>query len=102
MTKTESNKLIAKFMGIDESMPHDHSGIYPYDSDWNWLMPVYAKIMNLLESDLKGYVDLSQKLYRDTNKDMYDIISNAVSEPNKTLVYLSSIDFIIWYNKNNN
>jgi len=43
----EGNKLIASFMDIDDSMPHDRQGAYLYHSSWDWLMPVVEKIESI-------------------------------------------------------
>ena len=42
----ENNKLIASFMGIDTSIPHDRQNIYMYDISWDWLSTVLQKIQN--------------------------------------------------------
>lgn len=98
----ENNILIARFMGIDESIPHDHQGIYLYHSSWDWLMPVMEKIWNLTGHRNLWYIDLSEIDPNGFISILYnkfhireDSFKNNIEE-----VYGMVITFIKWYNKN--
>lgn len=40
----EGNKLIAEYVCVDESIPHDHQGYYLYHQSMDWLLPTINKI----------------------------------------------------------
>lgn len=103
-TILEKNKLIANFMRWKEQtdpterwfgsfrepigMLHKNTTIEPllFHSDWNWLMPVIEKML-----------DISLNL--DT-MEMYYNITDCI--PNITQTHIAIVDFIKWYNKQNN
>jgi hypothetical protein len=98
MKTTENNKLIAEFMGLIESSisnkfwtekNSEGFGIgqlteLKYDTDWNWLMSVVEKILDIsLELD---------------SMEMYYNITDNIPYINST--YNACIEFIKWYNEN--
>ena len=113
MSKEEilkGNKLIASFMDIDDSIPHDHQGMYLYHSSWDWLMPVVEKIESL------GYIikylstpTLSNRWYiynMEVKKSYYDSVVKVESnyqnnESKLNTYYKGCIEFIKYYNKLN-
>ena len=92
----ENNIIIAKFMGA--TLTKDLQIMYPvyegdssyvkdlkYHSDWNWLMKVIEKILNVsLELD---------------SMEMYYNITDSIPDIVKT--YEKSVEFIKWYNEQN-
>ena len=108
METTENNKLIAEFMGAKEVRKDNFKfpnrtglplqiGTIKYHSDWNWLMAVVDKIKSM-----GYYIDIligawtivqigkgNDKLFR--------------FEKNKTIeaVYAACVEFIEWYNQQN-
>ena len=101
---TENNKLIADFMKlsyIDDTKYIENlkemksNGLYfeqgymtselKYDTDWNWLMKVVEKIL-----------DISLNL---DSMEMYYNITDCI--PNITQAHFAVVDFIKWYNLNN-
>ena len=106
----ENNKLIAEFMGefdkilstsnihswsdapfyyttedTKEKVIKNISKYSKYSKDWNWLMKVVEKMLNVsLELD---------------SMEMYYNITDAIPDITKT--YEKSVEFIKWYNKQN-
>ena len=106
----ENNKLIAEFMGefdkilstgnihswsdapfyyttedTREKVIKNISKYSKYSKDWNWLMQVVEKMLNVsLELD---------------SMEMYYNITDAIPDITKT--YEKSVEFIKWYNKQN-
>ena len=106
----ENNKLIAEFMGVfdkilstgnihswsdapfyyttedtREKVIKNISKYSKYSKDWNWLMQVVEKMLNVsLELD---------------SMEMYYNITDAIPDITKT--YEKSVEFIKWYNKQN-
>jgi hypothetical protein len=92
----ENNRLIAEFMGYNEEIVNDE--VYftlpdmleslsdeelHYHSDWNWLMEVVEKILNIsLELD---------------SMEMYYNITDSIPRIDQT--YNDCLNFIEWYNK---
>lgn len=111
---TESNKLIAEFMGGEDQSrfvggrneivfnKKSHSGITTgkffgynallYHSDWNWLMQVVEKIFS--EECIKPLA----------GNGMYYVLEINIEEALKTakikLVYNACVEFVTWYNEN--
>ena len=105
----ENNKLIAEFMGVfdkilstgnihswsdapfyyttedtREKVIKNISKYSKYSKDWNWLMQVVEKMLNVsLELD---------------SMEMYYNITDAIPDIAKT--YEKSVEFIKWYNEN--
>ena len=105
----ENNKLIAEFMGVfdkilstgnihswsdapfyyttedtKEKVIKNISKYSKYSKDWNWLMQVVEKMLNVsLELD---------------SMEMYYNITDAIPDITKT--YEKSVEFIKWYNEN--
>ena len=106
METTENNKLIAKFLGLQEqNNPEERwfkqwfddkriingqrNEILFFDKDWNWLMRVVEKI------EKQAYIAIKGCSVR-----ISTIID--VSAPTKIeAVYNAVVEFIQWYNKNN-
>lgn len=97
-----NNKMIAEFMGMEE---HNFTGtftkdidkplfhrnyLFPselnYDKDWNWLMEVVKKILTI-----------SLKL---DSMEMYYNITDSM--PNIEQTYEAVVQFIEWYNNEQN
>jgi hypothetical protein len=117
MTKIESNKLIAEFMGYDlskvlDEMPLNKQGNFcngngdldkdgkpcyatyapslQYNTSWDWLMPVVDKIEKTAYVNIKGCaVDISTI-----------VSTNAPSKIDA--VYKAVVEFIKWHNQNKN
>lgn len=101
MSTIENNKLLADFLVENEGgLTRLREGVYStldefdmpdddlilsdlkFDTDWNWLMGVVEKIFNLaLELD---------------NMEMYDKITDSI--PRIDLVHEACVDFVKWYN----
>lgn len=95
----ESNKLIAEFTGyeIQKDPTERFFGRYltpdtkvwvkknelSFDTDWNYLMPVVEKILNLKDT----YAQERQRVF------------NSIS-PDINITYTAVISFIKWYNEN--
>jgi hypothetical protein len=92
----ENNKLIAEFMGFQqtsigwydaEEYLHEKDNTFDtlkFDVDWNWLMPVVEKILDIS-------LDLD-------SMEMYYNITDAIPKIEST--YNEVVEFIKWYNKN--
>lgn len=103
----KNNELIAQFMGVDTTMPHDHQGIYPYDQSFDWLMPVIEKIINTshISMDISLWGPYSEISITEHDDDESDVIvpSHGVDTINIKLIdklYVKVVEFIKWYNKN--
>ena len=97
MNTTESNKLIAEFMGLHTivetngvTFKDNNTGeihLINYNTEWNWLIPVIQKITATEEFQDK-YV------YNDP-------FWEAFNQLNIDEIYTQVILFIEWYNENN-
>jgi hypothetical protein len=96
MENFKNNKLIAEFMGWNIDNPstlptnlhqeEETQGFWElkFDTDWNWLMEVVEKILNIcLELD---------------SMEMYYSITDSIPDINQS--YNEVIEFINWYNGN--
>ncbi len=111
---TEKNIVIAEFMGFEiknkinyvpSSLPNcmknaehlkvDKSENLPFHNDWNWLMQVVEKIESL------GYrVTIVRHICRiDLTEESKLIISEDIKKIEA--VYTACLEFIKWYNKQN-
>ena len=110
----ENNKLIAQFMGITNVeefnnsllVSHPEEGIWYYEplwyldyhSDWSLLMPVVEKIeeLNVTES----FFIIEDKTCILWLTDTKDICQRSLSKIES--VYNTVVEFIKWYNTQNN
>ncbi len=75
-----------------------------YDSDWNWLMPVVAKIDKLPSEIVGKYMgelrwDKSKSTYHESL--FFLGVEKQVNMPTDIKrVYTSTVEFIKWYNEN--
>ena len=103
MNTTESNKLIAEFMGLHTivetngvTFKDNNTGeihLINYNTEWNWLMEVVEKIESL------GYrIEIVKHICRIylSNKETIIISENT---PKIEAVYIACVEFIKWYNK---
>ena len=109
MKTTESNKLIAEFMGYDFIQQHSHyivnpegfldnenTASYKFNKDWNWLMPVIKEIGDKTDFELVmgyGYCywnNEGEQPLGDFEGGYSDII----------YIYSAVASFIKWYNEN--
>ena len=119
----ESNKLIADFMGVrytDDNVYIDTlkemkaDGVYfeqgymeselKYDSDWNWLMEVIAKIESMgFVTEISGNIERSFALIGLANSNVpISRVGYGVEFMNKKdATYRAVIEFITWYNEQN-
>lgn len=93
----EDNKLIAEFMGYSQPHPDYPTSTYWYkegeapltillfDTDWNWLMPVVEKILNI-------------SLELDSMEAYYNITDSV---PNIEQTHEAVVEFIKWYDNQN-
>ena len=122
MTTEESNTLIANFMvgiqphntGPDEDNHNDDCWWFPegdlcylwdikYHNSWDWLMRVVEKIESLHGAVTITKNDCEIHTFKDDN---YDFMSNYNieddSKSTKEATYKAVIEFIEWYNKQQN
>ena len=113
---TESNKIIAEFMGWELKhnpnisqktwnnkekgyCKYKESTFIEYSNDWNWLMEVVEKIKKETNED----EFLSRLTTRETRKaiDLESTLENCFRKSYLSIesVYNSCIEFIKWYNE---
>jgi hypothetical protein len=109
MTTQEGDRLIQEFEGLPTTRERVlFSGgteivdsIYPYHSDWNWLMPVVEKISQM-GHDVNIEVDGLGPwcLIFDTNKAGGNEVSHQGAAPESLIqaIYNSVVMFIQWHN----
>lgn len=124
MKTLENNKLIAEFLSIKihpcetienfKFLPIEERGLYngyfidalKYHEDWNWLMEVVEKIESLEIFDRMGRFNINTKNFDEnytsfiTDKDE-DFIQ-CEGETKIKAVYNACVEFIKWYNNQNN
>ena len=118
--RTENNKLIAEFMGLE--LEETLLGVYVYarkeqshikindiktefyepsellyHTSWDWLMPVVKEIDDLGYEEYSD-VELSN---REEGLGLLHIIQDALKDVSIRGVYDAVMDFIKWYNLNN-
>lgn len=108
MNITESNKLIAEFMGMkkhhnDNSMMVKITSqgnevvlidTLQYHSSWDWLMPVVEKIQKLYQECMYH----NNQIYKDY---YYKVLDKGISTT-REIIYKSVVEFIKEYNELNN
>ncbi len=128
---TENNVLLADFLGFQKTDLgwFDNEGVLSeieqdncfdslyFDTDWNWLMEVVEKIENLPSRTLQGnyYLGNEVKIYKAINTNTHYCEINLVKESGYRIVsiqfnkeskiksvYDACIEFIKWYNQQNN
>ena len=104
----ESNKLIAEFMGFQETSIgwydadeclHEKDNTFDtlrFDTDWNWLMPVVEKIENY--NDGYTLVIIEDERCHINTQNGYKV--DVVMHTKIRAVYDSCCNFIEWYYKN--
>jgi len=116
---TESNKIIAEFMGVfdkilstgnihswsdapfyyttedsKEKVMDNISKYAKYQSDWNWLMEVVEKI-----ESLEVVVEIRENVcYIETSPNNY---YSELEDTKLQATYRAVVEFIKWYNKHN-
>ncbi len=83
---SQDDKLLEEFMNIK------------LHSDWNWLMTVVEKIEGLGSCQIDISFNWCRIGYKDT-KFNYDSRNHFKGLTKKEAVYLSCVEFIKWYNK---
>jgi hypothetical protein len=96
----KDNKLIAEFMGMQETnlgwvdgrrhiLNDDSMSPLLFHTSWDWLMPCLQKILDLTFSDDEKETSDSEYFY---------LIRDCVPDINHT--YKAVVEFIKWYNQN--
>ena len=118
---TENNKIIAEFISNENSYHKGHyicqNGIatLPKDMkfhlDWNWLMEVVEKIYSL-SGENKPYYGITFTMHNDTfqfgtdNQNEVGLNKHISSQKNNltriNVVYNACLEFIKWYNEQEN
>lgn len=113
METTENNKLIAEFMGY---VLNDNTGVTVYyndktcevldpdklkfHSDWNWLMAVIEKIEEKCAFVLIGRMFCEITYTNPLNTNVH-FEKKLVSGVRINAVYATCVEFIQWYNQQN-
>ena len=124
MKTLENNKIIAEFLSVKihpcetienfKFLPIEERGLYngyfidelKYHEDWNWLMVVVEKIESLEIFDRMGRFNINTKNFDEnytsfiTDKDE-DFIQ-CEGDTKIEAVYNAVVEFIKWYNTQNN
>lgn len=86
--KTEKgNKLIAKFMEVDEAFIKTNMLEYHYS--WDWLMPVVGKSCEMHDQETYYYIG-----------DHYDALERNLYNADIRAAWANLTDIIQWYNEN--
>lgn len=92
MDTIENNKIIAQFLEIS----HQKRAMN-FHSNWNLLMEVVEKI------EMLGFIFSIKKNWAKITKDKIVIVVRWEEDKTKIeAVYNASLEFIKWYNENNN
>lgn len=110
------NELIAEFMGLEKNhraeyfiqdYPHIHASCFAelkylrYHESWDWLMPVVEKISKNYDVSI-CYFDADCACYINKQSiEGFEICSYGNFEPSILNAYKAVVEFIKWYNKNN-
>jgi hypothetical protein len=97
----ENNKLIVKFMQVD-NYEYDLWGVNQlteglYHKSWDWLMPVVKKIwkiINTYDYDSEKYFHMTEEIFHP------DYSLNEFMNADIKSVYNRVIEFIKWYKNN--
>jgi len=111
METTENNKLIAEFMGAKEVRKDNFKfpnrtglplqiGTIKYHSDWNWLMAVIEKIEEKCAFVLIGRMFCEITYTNPLNTNVH-FEKKLVSGVRINAVYATCVEFIQWYNQQN-
>jgi hypothetical protein len=118
MSTTENNKLIAEFMGFQQTnlgwydaeeilLRAERDNTFDnlkFHTDWNWLMEVVEKIESIVWEELNDTsfnVTIGATSYcviQDNNGGVIEIIGQGGTKIES--VYKAVVDFIKWYNEN--
>ncbi len=91
----KENKLIAEFMGMEESNGEYYRRIYnsgdwiplndlEFDTSWEWLIPVVEKCFERFgETDTIDYMRLNDALLEVNKKSLYKAVVKCINEYNK-------------------
>ena len=111
----DSNVLIAEFMGVvfhdDENQYYNTDGLHignslPYHTSWDWLMPVVEKIESFEDDHrcCKYNVNIQQSwvevIDNENSDEIVAVESSGTLLTKKEVVHLAVVEFIKWYNKN--
>lgn len=89
----EGNKLIATFMNHGGGEQDEYNNpLAPYNSSWNWLMPVVEKI-----NEIEDQAD--EELFDDMLMEDLKILYHTSITCSIKVVYERVVEFIEWYNK---
>jgi len=97
----KNNKKLAKFIDFSSQQT------VPFNSDWNLLMKVCEKILNLYPMcTYNTYVDMESTLHNDRNYTIkfnhYRLFNIEVTrKTHLNTLYEACVEFVVWYDKNN-
>lgn len=113
----EGNKLIARFMGVEQMFDYKvsppeplpiywigyqiHESELDYDSDWSRLMPVVEKVETLKHTHDNGITTMFDVVINREGVCIDGYSSRDFCFGNKKeSIYRAVVDFIKWYNEN--
>ncbi len=107
MNTTENNKLIAEFLqpSFNGFGTYEFKGSFygslklKFHNDWNWLMKVVEKIESL---GYDVFINTCVCRITDVGQDILEDIETFNYENKKQAVYNACVEFIKWYNKQEN
>tara|TARA_R100001440_G_scaffold39562_2_gene59056 strand:- start:12161 stop:12520 length:360 start_codon:yes stop_codon:yes gene_type:complete len=115
MNTKENNKMIAEFMGMQQTdigwydneetlqLRNNTFDELQYHKEWNWLMPVVEKINNILDDDDEFVYSVNIHPSKVTiYYENYDriFVSNEHGSTTREMLYNAVVEFINQYNKN--